>query len=109
MWRSKARMIQQTVENQGIVYIGLRSWNPEQPEELKQKPVEAEFIWKECIVFTHFPMKLSCSDWMESLTSASWEAGRDKIMQMAEGVLEMIAVFLGWAFSHQGLQTKPIL
>lgn len=32
---------------------------------------------------------------MESLTPASWEGGPDKIMQMADGVPEVVAVFLG--------------
>lgn len=44
MWRPTARLIQQTFENQGrkgTAYIGLRSRNSEQADELKQKPVQA--------------------------------------------------------------------
>lgn len=39
---------------------------------------------------------------MESLTLASWGAGPDKIMQMAEGVPEMVSVFLRLSFQSLG-------
>lgn len=54
-------------------------------------------------------MKQTCNDWMESLTLDSWEAEPDKIMQVAGGLREMVATFLGWAFGHQSLHAKPIL
>lgn len=110
VWRRKAGMIQQTFEfeNQSIVYIGLRFPNPEQQVGVKRRSVQAECVWKGHIILIHFPMKQTCNDWMENLTPDSWEAGPDKIMQVAEGVPEMVAVFLGWAFSHQSLQAKPI-
>lgn len=41
---------------------------------------------KSCSIPIHFPMKKPCSDWMESLTPMSVEAGPDKIIQLAEGV-----------------------
>lgn len=88
VWRPKARLIQQTLKIKAEKELFTLVWDPEKlSKQMSWNKGSSSWVFlKSCSIPIHFPMQKPCSDWMESLTPMSLEAGTDKIIQLAEGV-----------------------